>query len=67
MMTMRNAINKFCGLIVFLVMTTGCGQKGPLFLPGDPATVQSDVPGQYQSEPSSEDEDDADADDEDDQ
>lgn len=41
-------------------MTAGCGQKAPLFLPGDPAAVQSDVPGQYKSEPAPEESDDTD-------
>ena len=39
-------------LFFFLVMTTACGQKGPLYLPGDPEAMKTDVPGQYQSEPS---------------
>ena len=49
---MRNAIRSLCGLIFILAMTVGCGQKGPLFLPGDPNAVQTDIPGQYQSTPS---------------
>ncbi len=57
---MRTVINKLCGLLVLLVMTAGCGQKAPLFLPGDPAAVQSDVPGQYKSVPSPEESDDTD-------
>ena len=60
---MRNAIKLLFGLTVLLVMTVGCGQKAPLFLPGDPDAVQSDIPGQYQSQPSSEESDDTDADD----
>jgi len=63
---MRISIRILCGLFLLLAATAGCGQKGPLFLPGDPATVQTDVPGQYQSEPSTEDPgDDADNEDED--
>jgi len=62
---MREVINKLCGLLVLLAMTAGCGQKAPLFLPGDPAAVQSDIPGQYTSEPSSGESDESD--DEDDQ
>jgi predicted small lipoprotein YifL len=62
---MRTVINNIFGLLVLLVMTAGCGQKAPLFLPGDPSAVQSDIPGQYTSEPSSEESDDTD--DEDDQ
>ena len=62
---MRTVINKSIGLLVVLVMTASCGQKGPLFLPGDPSAVQSDIPGQYQSQPSTEESDDTEADDED--
>ena len=52
---MRVAIKTMCVLIYLLATTVGCGQKGPLYLPGDPASVQTDIPGQYQSEPSAED------------
>jgi predicted small lipoprotein YifL len=63
---MRTPIKIVCGLFVLLTAIAACGQKGPLFLPDDPATVQTDVPGQYQSEPSTEDaDDDADSEDED--
>lgn len=59
---MRTSIKIFCGLFFLLTAIAACGQKGPLFLPDDPATVQTDVPGQYRSEPSTEDaEDDADS------
>ena len=61
---MRNAIKLLFGLTVLLVMAVGCGQKAPLFLPGDPDAVQSDIPGQYQSQPSSEESDDTDDDEE---
>ena len=40
---MRTAIKILCSLFLFMAVTAGCGQKGPLFLPGDPATVQSEV------------------------
>ena len=49
---MRSAIKILSGLILVLAMLPGCGQKGPLFLPGDPAATQTDIPGQYQSVPS---------------
>ena len=29
-----------------LVFATACGQKGPLFLPGSPSTINSTVPAQ---------------------
>ncbi len=63
---MRISIKILCSLFLLLTAIAACGQKGPLFLPGDPATVQTDVPGQYRSEPSTEDADkDADSEDED--
>ncbi len=31
-------------LLLALSILAGCGQKGPLFLPGDPSSVQTDVP-----------------------
>lgn len=40
---MRTSIKILCSLFFFMAVTAGCGQKGPLFLPGDPATVQSEV------------------------
>ena len=40
---MRTAIKILCSLFFFMAVTAGCGQKGPLFLPGDPDTVQSEV------------------------
>jgi predicted small lipoprotein YifL len=63
---MRNAVKTVSGLILVLTMLAGCGQKGPLFLPGDPAAIQTDIPGQYQSIPSpveSDDDDDTEDDD----
>jgi len=62
---MRTAIKTLCSLIFVLALTAGCGQKGPLFLPGDPATVQTEVAGQGQFEatPNESDEDKEDEDD----
>jgi len=36
------------GLPIFLILLllAGCGQKGPLFLPGDPSQIQTDIPEQ---------------------
>lgn len=62
---MRTVIKAITGLLFCLAVATGCGQKGPLYLPGDPASMQTDVPGQYQSKPSPEESDD-DTEDEDD-
>jgi len=29
-----------------LLLTSACGQKGPLFLPGDPSEIRTEVPRQ---------------------
>lgn len=55
---MRTVIKTLCGLICFLALTAGCGQKGPLFLPGDPGAMQTDVSTQNRPEPSPEESDD---------
>ena len=47
---MRDALKSMFALLFGLVLATGCGQKGPLFLPGDPGAMQSSVPGQVTSE-----------------
>jgi len=50
-------------LLFSLAMVTGCGQTGPLFLPGDPGAAQSSVPAQVtpeQTQSSSGDDDDED-------
>jgi predicted small lipoprotein YifL len=54
---MQTSVKIVSGLFLLLTAIAACGQKGPLFLPDDPATVQTDVPGQYQSEPSTDDDD----------
>jgi len=35
-----------------------CGQKGPLYLPGDPSQLQTEVPAQFPDQSGNEDEDD---------
>ena len=45
-MTIR--IKWLAAIILSLMFTAGCGQKGPLFLPGNPSEIQSDVPRQTQ-------------------
>ena len=37
-------------LILCLLFVAGCGQKGPLYLPGDPSEMKTDVPPQSQPE-----------------
>lgn len=38
---MRNPISSTIILLLFLAFLSACGQKGPLFLPGNPSTLQS--------------------------
>ena len=45
-------------LFFSFVLLAGCGQKGPLFLPGDPNQVQTDLPGQLTGQESGDEEDD---------
>ena len=35
-------------LILGLFWLAACGQKGPLYLPGDPSQIQTDIPRQEQ-------------------
>ena len=44
-------------LILCLLIVAGCGQKGPLYLPGDPSEMKTDVPPQNQPLPEEDDED----------
>ena len=37
-------------LLLALLFAAGCGQKGPLYLPGDPSTIKTDVPRQDESQ-----------------
>ncbi len=36
-------------LLLALLFVAGCGQKGPLYLPGDPSIIKTDVPSQDES------------------
>jgi len=47
---MQNALKLVFAVFFSLLLAAGCGQKGPLFLPGDPGAMQSSVPGQITSE-----------------
>jgi predicted small lipoprotein YifL len=38
---MRNPISSMVTLLLSLAFLSACGQKGPLFLPGNPSTLQS--------------------------
>ena len=37
-------------MFLFLLFTAGCGQKGPLYLPGNPSEIKTDVPRQDSSQ-----------------
>ena len=53
---MNNALRAASALLVILFLV-GCGQSGPLFVPGDPSTVQPQQQQQQQQTTSEEDED----------
>ena len=42
---MNNLLRIACALFV-LTFAAGCGQSGPLFVPGDPSTVEAQPPQQ---------------------
>ncbi|MGH8194989.1 MAG: LPS translocon maturation chaperone LptM [Woeseiaceae bacterium] len=42
--------------VLWLMLATACGQKGPLYLPGDPQEEQIEIPGQPSEEGADEDE-----------
>jgi predicted small lipoprotein YifL len=44
-------------LLLALLFAAGCGQKGPLYLPGNPSQIKADVPRQDESQAEEEDED----------
>lgn len=41
---MKTSAARLIALIGFAVTIAGCGQRGPLFLPGDPSSVQTEIP-----------------------
>lgn len=52
-MTIR--IKWLAAIILPLMLTAACGQKGPLFLPGNPSEIMTDVPRQAEAEEETED------------
>lgn len=36
-------------LLLALLFAAGCGQKGPLYLPGDPSEIKTELPRQDES------------------
>ncbi len=47
---MRSRILHFTALLGLLLFAAGCGQKGPLFLPGDPNEGRTVIPGLEQAQ-----------------
>ena len=45
------------GLLLVLLFAAGCGQKGPLYLPGNPSQIKTDVPRQDEGQTEEDDED----------
>ena len=45
-------------LVLGLLLAAGCGQKGPLYLPGDPSLIKTEVPPQDQNQTEENDDDD---------
>ncbi len=43
---MLNPVKYFVLFLFLLLFLSACGQTGPLFLPGDPSTIQTTVPQQ---------------------
>ncbi len=49
-------------LLLALLFAAGCGQKGPLYLPGNPSQIKTDVPRQDESQIEEDDDEDEDED-----
>ncbi len=60
-MTVTNLFRLLVSLLVCTFLIGACGQKGPLFLSGNPSEIQVEVPAQDEED---EEEEDDDADDE---
>ena len=59
---MHNSLKQIVLLILTFAFLSACGQKGPLFLPGDPSEVRTATPQQQQQPQTEEDEEDEDDD-----
>lgn len=44
-------------LVLGLLLAAGCGQTGPLYLPGDPSLIKTEVPPPVQNQTEEDDED----------
>jgi len=45
-------------LLLAFLFAAGCGQKGPLYLPGNPSEIKTDVPRQEETQNEEDDEND---------
>ena len=63
---MRNPVSSIIVLMLSLAFLSACGQKGPLFLPGNPSSLQS-IPTAEELQQQADEEDDEDEDDENEQ
>lgn len=54
-MIMNNPLRAACALLV-LMFLAGCGQSGPLFVPGNPSTVEPQPQQQQSTQEEDEDE-----------
>ena len=59
---MPNTLLRIATVLLTIMVFTGCGQKGPLFLPGDPNEVRTTTPQQSSPQSEERDEDDEDED-----
>ena len=57
---MQIALTRIIIALLTTIVLAGCGQKGPLFLPGDPSTVRTATPQQSTQPAEERDEDDED-------
>jgi predicted small lipoprotein YifL len=54
---MNNRYRTLAALILGLIFVAACGQKGPLYLPGNPSEIKTEVPGQDQGQSEEDDKD----------
>lgn len=48
---MFTRLNAVVATVSLLLLGAACGQKGPLYLPGNPSQIQTDIPRQPSAEP----------------
>lgn len=59
---MQNMLTRIAIVLLSTFVLAGCGQKGPLFLPGDPSAVHTTTPQQGSPQTEESDEEDEDED-----